>query len=316
VTGRLLALAACALAGCDSLVDNPCASGFALAGGACVERADHEAPDAGPGVAPDGGAGDGGQDVTAYDAGPGPDALVCTLPAIACNGVCIDVSTDPDNCGACGHVCASGICSAGVCAGELHGHVIAIGHDYTSHNAAMARVLGNAAALGKRHDLGVARWRGTATDASVAGVTSALSASLAQLGRPWHTVALPESPSLANIDVLVIDAQRGDGDAVAAAAVPWASVIDDFLAGGGVVVVLDSAGGAGYRFAAAAGLFTIAAPVDATGVPAFVVDASDAVAQQVLSPYLAASSSASLPGTAAPVIATAAGETLVFHLAN
>ena len=34
-----------------------------------------------------------------------------------CDDHCIPVSSDPGNCGACGNVCASGECLAGVCAG-------------------------------------------------------------------------------------------------------------------------------------------------------------------------------------------------------
>lgn len=28
---------------------------------------------------------------------------------------CVDLQNDPDNCGSCGHPCASHVCSAGVC---------------------------------------------------------------------------------------------------------------------------------------------------------------------------------------------------------
>ncbi len=42
------------------------------------------------------------------DAGP-PDALVCVDPNMDCGtGVCIDTSTDPQNCGACNHACQGG----------------------------------------------------------------------------------------------------------------------------------------------------------------------------------------------------------------
>ncbi len=47
----------------------------------------------------------------------GPEAgLTCTAPEIACNGVCLDPTSDEANCGACGTTCAAGeTCSAGDC---------------------------------------------------------------------------------------------------------------------------------------------------------------------------------------------------------
>ena len=47
-------------------------------------------------------------------------------------------------------------------------------------------------------------------------------------------------------------------------------------------------------------------------MPAQVVDHGDAVAQQVLSPYLAETTSVSYPG-AMPVVAAPNGDAIVFH---
>ena len=96
---------------------------------------------------------------------------MCTAPSKVCDGTCTDVTTAPSDCGSCGHVCASGICVAGQCAGELAGHIVAIGHDYQQRNAAMARVIGNAAALASSENLGIAHVAGTATVASRNGTT-------------------------------------------------------------------------------------------------------------------------------------------------
>jgi hypothetical protein len=288
-------VAVVALCGCfDSIVDSPCAAGYQLVGGQCVSRV--EPPDGGDDAPP--GGGDGG------DAGP-----LCELPLVACADECVDLSSDPDNCGACGRVCASGICSAGSCVGALAGHIVAIGHDYRDHNAAMRRVLGNAAALAAGTDLAIARIRGSAVAAAHTGTRQALASGLAVLGRDWHEVNAVDG--LAGIDVAVIEAQLGDGDVSASLGAMWAPSLDGVLQRGGVVIVLEGASGVSFRFAAAAALYVASAPVDASGSQAMIVDASDAIAQQVVSPYLAEFTSVAMPGVSGPLV-TAAG-TLVVH---
>lgn len=50
-----------------------------------------------------------------------PGAIVggqCAAGYAQCGNSCVDLSTDPQNCGACGHACAAGVaCAGGVCAG-------------------------------------------------------------------------------------------------------------------------------------------------------------------------------------------------------
>ena len=45
-----------------------------------------------------------------------PDAAQCASGTTSCAGGCVATDSDPGNCGACGVVCASGMCMAGVCA--------------------------------------------------------------------------------------------------------------------------------------------------------------------------------------------------------
>jgi hypothetical protein len=322
---RSLALAVAIAAfssGCfDSIIDGPCATGYAVGeSGHCVARIGDDAR-AGSDARPDAPIVPDASHVadapsTHEDAAPDAPALVCTAPELMCAGACIDVASDPDNCGACDRVCASGICTAGHCEGGLAGHIVAIGHDYTSHNGAMRRLLGNAVALGANHDVGVARWRGVTSPAAVNGASAALAAGMAQLARPWHTVELglvPSDAAFLGVDVLLVDAQVGDGDGLAAATTPWAAPLDRFLMRGGVVIVLEGAGGTSHRFAGAAGLYTVPAPIVTTAAAATVGAPADALAYHVLSPYLAETTSvayaAGLPGA---VVTTPAG-TVAFH---
>jgi hypothetical protein len=39
----------------------------------------------------------------------------CMPPQVSCGGACLDTSSDPANCGRCGHDCQGGACSAGAC---------------------------------------------------------------------------------------------------------------------------------------------------------------------------------------------------------
>jgi hypothetical protein len=74
------------------------------------------------GSAPDGGLGPG---VTVDHACMGGMLRACTLsgtydggilcPSLCCNDACKDQTSDPDNCGGCGHSCMSGACVGSVC---------------------------------------------------------------------------------------------------------------------------------------------------------------------------------------------------------
>lgn len=76
-----------------------------LAACGTVSRADDDGGDEDP----DGGGmtGDAGA-----DAGSQP---TCEAPEMACGETCVDVATDPANCGACGHDCGDGLCAGAAC---------------------------------------------------------------------------------------------------------------------------------------------------------------------------------------------------------
>jgi hypothetical protein len=217
------------------------------------------------------------------------------------------------NCGVCGHSCASGICSAGFCAGEPRGHVVAIGHDYANTNLPMLRVLGNAAALGSPQNLAIARW---STPSSA--VTTALASGLAMVGKSSHPVAMPVMPSanaFEGIDVIVVDPQTQDELSESIKGLTWRAAFAAFLTRGGVVIVLEGAGGSNHRLADGADLFHTTAPVVVTGAHLSVVNGADAVALQVLSPYYAAATSVTFPTLPAVVAAPTMGA-VVFHEAR
>ena len=323
--------------GCSSMIDSPCKTGYQLDGNSCVART--EVPDAGthhpdagdPDArvphdgdvdasidAPRDGTTDGAIDAAidggtvadaAIDAAPDappdapPDAVATVDGPTDGGATCsLDVTSDPDNCGFCGHVCASGLCSASHCSGEPYGHIVAIGHDYAHFHASMARVIGNSVALGLHHDVGVGLW----PESKNTQVQGAISTGTNAINRPWHQV--PISTGLADVDVLVID-----GASTEMAGTIWKATLDDFLTHGGVVVVVEGPSRTEHLFASGAGLFTSGEPVDVTNQALTLASPTDTVADNVLAPYLAEATTVSFPGLTPAVVATPDGSTVVFH---
>src|SRR5271154_5070739 len=56
----------------------------------------------------------------------------CVVPLVQCEQKCVDLSNDPDNCGACGNMCTPGVaCVGGQCGGTLDGSPDAHGDSAT-----------------------------------------------------------------------------------------------------------------------------------------------------------------------------------------
>ncbi|MGE5185129.1 MAG: cytochrome c peroxidase [Acidobacteriota bacterium] len=90
-----------------SLSDSDCDDG----GSGCMGSGSGGGPPADAGIGSDAGSGGGGGP-------PPPDAPAgCTPPAVLCGSACVDVQTDANNCGTCGHACAypTPTCLMGVC---------------------------------------------------------------------------------------------------------------------------------------------------------------------------------------------------------
>ncbi len=221
--------------------------------------------------------------------------LPCPPPEIACHGECIDVSSDPTNCGACGKVCASNLCVNGVCQGATPGDVVVIGHDYRagSPGSAQARLLTNAVLIPSSNPLRILSYERYAEAQSVANVKQLVQS--AAMGRVLqYTVAndatLLASPTLAqSYDVvLVYDQRDGDAATLQAEGASWKPHLATFAAAGGVVVALDGNAGLGNMPAllTSAGLLDVAAHTSLTpGSRVAVVAPADRVGTLVASPY-------------------------------
>jgi hypothetical protein len=307
----LVSLVVAALAGCDSIVGGRCPEGMFESGGECRTGVDPGGPDADPSDPPDADEPSEQPDATVatgVDAATLPDAPGCTA----------DVMNDPMNCGECGIVCATGLCELGVCLGQPTGHVVVIGHDFDDHNAAMARVIGNAAALATTTPIRIARWRGTAFDPVVTGANQALNQGLAAIGRNWVAVATTGDPmaALDTADVFVVHAQRGDGDMLAQTGAAWQPALAAFLDEGGVVIVLEGEQGTSHRLAVAAGLVDIAGITASSATAVSVVAPTDAVVTGVPSPYFASATSVWFDTPHPGVIADGSGRPIVIHVSQ
>lgn len=155
-----------------------------------------------------------------------------------------EVEVDPNNCGACGNVCASGLCYAGVCADDRAGHVFVIGHSYKTSNPALDRVLGNALATSSNKNINVALYLGGASSAQRTAVSNAVTRGASLVGyRATKTIAtnpVAVQGLLPTSQVLVVAPQAQASDATLdSIAEMWRFPVDDFLRRGGVVIVLD-----------------------------------------------------------------------------
>lgn len=306
----LALLAACA--DVNSVVGGACAEGYVVRDNACVLESlvatnDGGADDAAgdPDVRrPEGGAetSDGGasqsdagsSNTTALDPGS-----LCTPPDVVCAGVCVDTSSDPDNCGACGHVCPSNACSAGKCVGAAPGHVVVIGHDYEtapSTFSSQARVLVNATLMPASNPLRVMSYEEYADPAAVKNAEAVVTGEAKQLGRTVTFASVSASQTVsstiddAGYDVLLVHDQRSAPvGTLAAIGSSWQSDghVAAFLHTGGVVVVLTGGGGTGEMpaLATSAGLLAVTSQSTVTG-SLTVLAPADAVGSGVVSPYV------------------------------
>jgi hypothetical protein len=101
----------------DATVDQgePIDEGVLEGGAPCVDCLDAEGTSEGGNADNSGASVDGDSFQDAGNSIPIDGALVCTDPQVICNDQCVDTSLDPENCGVCNNICASGVCLVGSC---------------------------------------------------------------------------------------------------------------------------------------------------------------------------------------------------------
>jgi hypothetical protein len=222
----------------------------------------------------------------------------CAPPTEYCAGVCVDLKTDPDNCGACGRFCASGLCTGGSCVGATPGDVVYIGHDYfaTPTGTAQGRVLGNAALLPARPTVRMLSYERYANSTAVGRAKAIVNAVAGQRGRAVSFTAtvtdsdIVSTLTVANYDALIVyDQSNAPAGALGALGAAWNTSLTAFTKAGGAVIVLDGNSGTTREmpsFATNAGLLTVTQHRSlASGTAVDVVAPTDTVGAGVLSPY-------------------------------
>jgi len=225
-------------------------------------------------------------------------------------GACVDTDLDPMNCGGCGIVCTSGLCNGGKCRGAKSGHVAVLGHDYsTSPTAAATQVVSNAVFLPSRSPVRVLAYDGWADPVAVANVTAILDGTTKKTGRTYTrktastTTSVIDKLNVDDFDVLLVyDQSKASSGTLALDGAALQKTLTSFTQTGGTVVVLDGAGGTGEmpKLLTASGLLNVTAHTSVTGLAALVVAPTDALGNDVITPYYAIARSTTFVTTDAP----------------
>lgn len=227
----------------------------------------------------------------------------CSAPTVACNGACVDLSNDPENCGVCGRFCPSNICVAGVCEGSTPGDVVAIGHDYRAavSGTSQARVLTNAVFMAKGSPVRIVSYEKHANASAVARIKTILQGG----GRAFNLTSTSDDAALASPTlvadydaVLIPDQASADVATLTSLGNAWGANLLDFARSGGVVVMLDGGTGNMPVLTTASGLLTLSGHVPlAPGSYVTIAAPADRVATSVIGPYAPyANTTTFLPG--------------------
>jgi hypothetical protein len=224
-------------------------------------------------------------------------APACDVGQQLCGGACIDPQVDPNNCGSCGHVCPTRLCSGGKCRGATAGHVVVIGHDFASVTPVdtVAQVLVNAVYLPTRGHVRVLAFDGGWVDpAARLDVRLVLDAAGAVTGRSYGATTVSTSDDfLAKLNpdqtdvALVYDQTTAPTGALGPLGFAWHDALLAFEQAGGVVIALDGGGNAEtLSLLNNSGILSVSAHASVTSLNLSVTAPGDAIGIGVLSPYV------------------------------
>ncbi len=303
----------CAAGTCDA----SCGSTLSLCGGACVDtNSDPMHCGNCTTTCPS-----GAHELSACDAGT--CRAVCEAGFGDCdgnatNGCETSLGDDASNCGVCGHVCAGGaMCTSGVCGG--FGHAVLMGHDFYERTADIDSLLGNAVFLssvpGTLNVLEYTEYSDNSSTGEAANARAAIMDHATTLGR---TISLTTAATSADVltdlpsaDVFVVYEQENAPGDLTSQGMSWATALQNFVARGGVVVVMDHDYGNGgtWRLLSPSGLIVVTGVTSDTGSTETVDATADPLAAGVTATYSAPNGTLSFSGVAPADVVTVTSTT-------
>jgi hypothetical protein len=242
---------------------------------------------------------------------------LCDPPLVACGGQCVDTTSDPNHCGACFNKCPSGICQDSKCVGATSGHIVVLCSSYQQNfqQSPQTTIIGNAVFLPPQNPVRILAYAEHSPANIETSVNQAIGWAAQQKGRTFQTTAANTAAMVQSELVktkyevlLVYDQTTAPAGTLGPAGTSWASAIANFVAVGGVVVVQSGGGGTGdmKSLLTNAGLLTVTAQTNIDGSLLYNQAPFDALGVNVISPYVAQTSTCTLTTPTPP------GSNLVF----
>ncbi|MCB9709041.1 MAG: hypothetical protein H6714_09665 [Myxococcales bacterium] len=164
-----------------------------------------------------------------------------------CDGLCVDLDTDPQYCGDCATRCLSNICNNGLCAPQTFGHVVVIGHDYQTNtsDAEINKLVGNAIFISPSAPVRVLAYQQDATANAISGTNNAIDEHPEAVSRNWTKTVVSDANLvpflLYSHNAFLIYAEPNASDsALIALGNLWKTSLEDFIRRGGIVISLES----------------------------------------------------------------------------
>jgi hypothetical protein len=171
----------------------------------------------------------------------------CPPPLVACNGKCVDTSSDDNNCGSCGNMCtAPDRCELGHCFHDI-GHFVYIGSDYSvAPGVSTQQVLTRAINLAQQNTiLSYEQYAQAAAVARVKGLFPAPAYTITSTTNPADVQNL----SAASYGALILhDQTTVPAGKLATLGSNWATALTTYVTNGGVVILLDGGTGTGEMY--------------------------------------------------------------------
>ncbi len=236
---------------------------------------------------------------------------LCTPPLVDCGGKCVDLNSDPLNCGACFNQCPSGICQAGQCVGALPGHVVVGCMDYQQsfQNAPQTVLLGNAVFIPIQDPVRILAYEQYTPPAVKNKVNQTIGWAASAKGRTYATTAVTDPAKvisdlnvLAYDVLLVYDQPNAPAGTLGNVGTSWTNTVTQFAKAGGTIVVLNGGQGTAEMgdLLTNSTLLPVSGQSNATGSFMYNKAPADAVGINVLSPFIGYKETCTLTTSASP----------------